>query len=64
MEEIVGKIAKGFGRITNPILIVLVLTGIYNASWYLPDVNALFKTAGGQILFAKTVLVIALLVLI
>ena len=62
--QIVGKIAKGFGRITNPILIILVLSGIYNASWYLPNMNELFNTIGGQILFIKTILVVALFVLI
>jgi putative copper resistance protein D len=62
--QMVGKIAKGFGRITNPILVILVLTGIYNAFWYLPNLNELFNTIGGEILFAKTIVVVALLVLI
>lgn len=62
--QIVGKIAKGFGRITNPILIILLLTGIYNASWYLPSMDALFSTTGGEILLIKTILVVALLILI
>lgn len=62
--QIVGKIAKGFGRITNPILIILLLTGIYNASWYLPSIDALFSTTGGEILLIKTILVVALLILI
>ncbi len=62
--QMVGRIAKSFGRITNPILIILVLSGVYNVSWYLPNLNALFNTIGGQILFAKIMLVIVLLVLI
>ena len=62
--QIVGKIAKGFGRITNPILIILVLTGIYNASWYLPSMNALFTTIGGELLLTKIILVGILLILI
>lgn len=61
---IVGKIAKQFGRITNPTLVVLVLTGIYNASWYLPSVNALLDTYTGKLLLTKTILVVILLVLI
>ena len=62
--QIVGKIAKNFGRITNPILVVLVLSGIYNASWYLPSMNALFNTYAGILLLIKTILVATLLVLI
>lgn len=37
--QIVGKIAKQFRRVTNATLVVLVLTGVYNASWYLPSVG-------------------------
>ncbi|MBI3023700.1 MAG: CopD family protein [Thaumarchaeota archaeon] len=62
--RIVGKIAKQFGRIANPTLVVLVLTGVYNASWYLPSVNALFDTYTGNLLLTKTILVVILLVLI
>ena len=62
--QLVGKIAKQFGRITNPVLGILVLTGIYNASWYLPNMNALFNSTGGQILLAKMTLVIALIVMV
>jgi len=62
--QIVGKIAKRFGRITNIVLIVLVVTGIYNASWYLPSPSALFDTYAGSILLAKIILVVALLLLI
>jgi copper resistance protein D len=62
--RIVEKMARRFGRITNIILIVLVLTGVYNASWYLPSTSALFDTYLGNLLFVKIVLVIALVVLI
>ena len=34
--RIVGKIARSFGNLTNPIIVVLVITGLYNATWYLP----------------------------
>ncbi len=63
---IVGKIAKDFGRITNPILIILVLTGIYNATWYLPSFDYLFtfQSYGAIVLFVKVVLVSVLIVLI
>lgn len=62
--RIVGKMAKQFGRITNPTLLVLVLTGIYNASWYLRSADALFDTYAGNLLLVKMVLVVVLLVLI
>lgn len=64
--QIIGKIAKEFGRITNPILVLLVLTGIYNAIWYLPSFGYLFsfKSYGATILFVKVTLVVILLVLI
>ena len=61
--QVVGRIARVFGRMTNPILVVLVLTGIYNATWYLPSVDSLF-TYPGSLLLAKMVLVVILLVLI
>ena len=62
--QMVEKIAKRFGRITNITLIVLVLTGVYNASWYLPSTSALFDTYLGNLLLVKIVLVIVLVVLI
>jgi putative copper resistance protein D len=62
--QTVGMIAKRFGRLTAPILVVLVLTGVYNASWYLPSPGALFTTPGGGVLLAKSALVVALFVLI
>lgn len=61
--QIVGKIAKVFGRTVTPTLIIIVLTGIYNASWYLSSVqNLLFYP--GTILLTKIILVIILLILI
>jgi uncharacterized membrane protein len=62
--KVVGKIAKRFGVISNMVLAVLVLTGIYNATWYLPSTGALFDTYYGNVLLAKVVLVVVLLALI
>ncbi len=62
--RMVEKIARRFGSITTVTLAVLVLTGIYNASWYLPSANALFDTATGNVLLAKVVLVAALVFLV
>ena len=54
--KIVEKIAQRFGRITNLALAALVLTGIYNTSWYLPSTGALFNTRQGNVLLVKIVL--------
>ncbi len=64
--EIVGKIAKDFARISNPALGILLLTGIYNISWYLPSYNdiMLFQTYGEKVLLVKVVLVVILVILI
>lgn len=64
--QMVGKIAKDFARITNPTLAILVLTGIYNISWYLPSYQDLFafQTYGEKVLFIKAVLVVILIILI
>jgi putative copper resistance protein D len=64
--QVIGKMAKEFGRISNVLLAVLILTGIYNASWYLTSFRDLFsfKTYGDIVLFVKVVMVIALTALI
>ena len=61
--RIVGKIARAFGNLTNPLIVVLVLTGLYNATWYLPSANALFEYPG-TLLLTKAILVSLLLLLI
>ncbi|MCL4519550.1 MAG: CopD family protein [Thaumarchaeota archaeon] len=64
--RIMGSIARQFGRITNPILAILVLTGIYNGSWYLPSFEYLFsfKSYEATVLFVKAILVLILLILV
>jgi uncharacterized membrane protein len=61
---IVGKIAKAFGKTATILLIVLVATGVFNASWYLPSMQALFDSYTGMILLVKIVLVATLIALI
>ncbi len=62
--RIVGLIGKQFALFTNITLTILIVTGIYNTTWYLNyDLNNLFDTPGGQILFVKTILVLAMIVL-
>ncbi len=62
--KLMGQMARRFGRWTHPLLAVLVLTGLYNASWYLPSTGALLTTPEGQILLAKALAVAALIALI
>jgi len=61
--QIVGKIAKKFGAIVNPVLIILVLSGIYNATNYLSSISDLI-TYPGTILLTKMVLVAILISLV
>ncbi len=61
--QIVGKIARTFGRVSIPTLIVLILSGLYNLSWYIP-LSDLLDTYYGQVLTAKIVAVGILLVLV
>jgi putative copper resistance protein D len=62
--QMVGKMARRFGMISRGVLVILVLSGIYNAAWYLPTPGALFSTYAGNILLVKVVLVGMLLLLI
>jgi len=61
--QIIGKIAKTFGRLVNPTLVVIIVTGIYNASWYIASWEDLLVYPG-TILLTKITLVMALLILI
>ncbi len=61
---LVGRVARRFGRFTTPLLVVLIVTGLYNASWYLPGPGALFGTFFGQVLLAKSVTVAVLVALV
>jgi putative copper resistance protein D len=62
--RIVGKIAKQFAKVVNPSLLVLVVTGVYNVTWYLPSAGALLGSYSGRLLAIKVSAVAALLVLL
>ncbi len=62
--RMIAQFARRFGSWSTPLLVVLVLTGLYNASWYLPSGGALYSTVGGRVLLAKVVVVGVLIVLI
>ena len=55
--RIVGRIAKRFALFTHISLGILIVTGIYNATWYLGSFSALFDTTGGKLLLAKIIVV-------
>jgi len=61
--RIVGKIARSFGNMTKPLIAVLVITGLYNATWYLPSANGLLEYPG-TLLLTKAILFALLLALI
>ncbi len=62
--QLVGRLARRFGQVVTPLLVVLVVTGLYNASWYLPTPASPLSSLGGQVLIAKSGLVVLLVVLI
>ena len=62
--RIVGRIARQFAMVVNPSLLVLALTGVYNATWYLPSASAMFDTYAGNLLLAKVCAFAALVVLL
>ncbi|MHB8361136.1 MAG: DUF2269 domain-containing protein [Thermoplasmataceae archaeon] len=64
--RIVGKIGKQFAIFTNVSIVVLILTGLYNVTWYFGErltYNLLFNTLGGQILFTKGIIVLVMILL-
>lgn len=62
--RIVGLIGKQFALFTNITLVILIITGIYNSTWYLNyNFYALFNTTGGKILFVKIILVGAMIII-
>ena len=63
--RIVGKIARRFAYFTHLSILILIITGIYNATWYLHgNLTALTGTPGGRILLAKSILVIIAIAII
>ena len=62
--KIVGTIGKNFAFFTNISILILIITGLYNMTWYLNgEYYSLFNTGYGQILLAKIVLVAAMMLL-
>lgn len=62
--RIVGRIAKQFAKVVNPSLVVLVLTGLYNMTWYLGSFSDLLYSYAGHLLLAKVGTVAVLVALL
>ncbi len=55
--RIVGRIAKRFAYFTHVTVGILIVTGIYNATWYLNDNPSLLLSTGqGRLLLANIIL--------
>jgi len=53
----IGRLARPLARVMWPALVVTVLTGLYNASWYLPAGSNVLSTPEGMLLATKAALV-------
>jgi len=60
--KVVATIARKFGPVAWYSLIILVITGVYNATWYLPSIGELFSTVAGFMLFTKSTLTVILII--
>ncbi len=58
-NRVLVRATKRFGRAVDVSLGVLVLTGIYNATWYLGGFD--FNSLGARILLAKAILVVLMI---
>jgi len=53
----IARLARPLARVMWPALVITVITGVYNASWYLPAGTALLSTPEGMLLATKAALV-------
>ncbi|MEM0121348.1 MAG: CopD family protein [Thermoprotei archaeon] len=61
-NQVVVKVTKRFGRIVDVSLTILIITGIYNSTWYLDNLN--FTSIGAKILLAKALLTLLMVFII
>lgn len=52
---VLAKVSRRFGKVVDVSLAILILTGLYNVTWYLPSLD--FASTAGRILAAKIVAV-------
>ncbi|SRR5579885_1207270 len=62
--RMLGVFARRFALITNVTLILLILTGLYNATWYLGSIDLLTKSFRGFLLLIKASLTLLLIILV
>lgn len=62
--QLVGRLARGFGRMATSLLVVLIVTGLYNATWYLPSLSDPWSSLPGRLLIVKAALVALLVALV
>jgi putative copper resistance protein D len=59
-QDLFATVARRFSRVAGACLVVVVLTGAYNAWVQIPEISALWTTLYGRVLALKLVLVLAL----
>ncbi len=60
--ELVGTVARRFGRLVTWDFLLLVASGVYSATWYLSSFGELFASPRGLVLLVKVILVALLMV--
>ncbi len=63
-SRIIFAAARRFGVLTNAALIVLVLTAMYNATWYLPGLEVFSGSLRADLLLIKSSLTLILIVMV
>ncbi|NIP62280.1 MAG: copper-binding protein [Nitrosopumilaceae archaeon] len=60
--QIMIKVGRRFNKIAVPSLIILIITGIYNSTFFFSDPQTMITTNYGSFLLIKIILVIALII--
>lgn len=61
-NKVLFAASRRFGRAVDISLALLIVTGLYNATWYLPGMN--FSTIQGKLLLTKSILVVVMIFVI
>lgn len=61
--RMLGIIGRWFGTLTDISIVILIVSGIYLGLGYLPSFSDLTSTTGGELLLAKSIAVIVMIVL-
>lgn len=60
--QIMIKVGRRFNKIAVPSLIILIITGVYNSTFFFSDPQTMITTNYGSFLLIKIILVIALII--